>query len=214
VTNRMSHMRSQPRFPVPALAILAGAILAGCTGGGTSSAAHRATPSSSPRMAAGAQAGAAGSPGNPLKLSCAQESFPGYPSPPMSRQPGPSDLAIGPLFILNGKVQAPAGSGHHGLYPKVPFAVMPGSTVTVTIGARARGHVGIENPYAYMWGIGLVAAATYHPCSDPMGFFAQGFAFTHGQIRGCVPLDVRIDHQSLVRHITISLGAGSCAAST
>jgi hypothetical protein len=161
-------------------------------------------------MATGAQAGPVGSPDNPLMLSCGQESFPGYPSQ-MPHLPTPGDLAIGPLFILNGKLQAPAGSGDHGRYRKVPFAVVPGSTVTVTIGAQARGHVGIDNPYAYTWGIGLVAAVTYHPCSDPTGFFAQGFAFTHGQTRGCVPLDVRIGHQPLVRHVTISLGAGSCA---
>jgi hypothetical protein len=192
------------------MAILGCAIVAGCTGGGTSSAAHRTTPSSSPRMATGAQAGPVGSPGNPLMLSCAQESFPGYPSQ-MPHLPTPGDLAIGPLFILNGKLQALAGSGDHGSYPKIPFAVVPGSTVTVTIGAQARGQVGIDNPYAANSGIGLVAAATYHSCSDPPGFFAQGFTFTHGQTRGCVPLDVRIDHQPLVRHVTISLGAGSCA---
>jgi hypothetical protein len=51
----MSHMRSQARFLGPALAVLAGAILAGCTGGVTSSAAHRATTSSSPRMATAAR---------------------------------------------------------------------------------------------------------------------------------------------------------------
>jgi hypothetical protein len=146
-------------------------------------------------------------------LSCGQESFPGYPSQ-MPRLPTPGDLAIGPLFILNGKVQAPAGSGDHGSYAKVPFAVMPGSTVTVTIGVQARGQVGIDNPYAYTWGIGgPVAAATYHPCPGPMGFFAQGFTFTHGRARGCVPLDVRINHEPLVRHVTISLGAGGVCRS-
>jgi hypothetical protein len=159
-------------------------------------------------MAIGTQAaGRIGSPGNPLMLSCAQESFPGYPSQ-MPHLPTPGDLAIGPLFILNGKLQASAGSGDHGSYPKVPFAVVPGSTVTVTIGAQARGQVGIDNPYAYG---GPVAAATYYSCPGPMGFFAQGFTFTSGQARGCVPLDVRIGHQPLVRHVTISLGAGSCA---
>jgi hypothetical protein len=208
----MSHMHGQPRFVVPALAILACAILAGCTGGGTSSATHRTTPSSSRHMATGAQAtGRIGSPGNPLTLSCAQESFPGYPTPAMPHLPTAGDLAIGPLFILNGKLQAAAGSGDHGSYPKIPFAVVPGSTVTVTIGAQARGQVGIDNPYAANQGIGLVAAARYHSCSGPMGFFAQGFTFTHGQARGCVPLDVKIDHEPLLRHVTLSLGAGSCA---
>ena len=160
-------------------------------------------------MAAGAQAAPVGSPSNPLLLSCGEESHPGYPSH-RRPLPTPGDLAIGPLIIINGKVQATAGSGdHHGSYPKVPFAVVPGYTVTVIIGAEARGEVGIDNPYAQ--GIGLVAAATYRPCSHRSGFFAQGFTFTSGRVRGCVPLDVRINHQPLVRHVTISLGAGSCA---
>jgi hypothetical protein len=205
----MSHMHNQPGLQVQALAILACAILAGCAGGGTSSAPHRASSSSPRHVATGAQAaGPVGSPGNPLILSCGEESHPGYPvhGRPL---PAPGDLVIGPLIIINGKVQAPAGSGRHGSYPKVPFAVVPGFTVTVTIGAQARGQVGIDNPYAQQ-GIGPVAAATYHPCSDRSGFFAQGFAFTSGRVRGCVPLDVRIGHQPLVRHLTISLGAGSC----
>jgi hypothetical protein len=205
----MGHMHGQPGLQVPALVILACAILAGCTGAGNSSAAHRKTPSSSPRMAAGTQAaGRIGSPGNPLMLSCGEESFPGYPvhGRPL---PTPGDLVIGPLIIINGRVQAPAGSGVRGSYPKVPFAVVPGFTVTVTIGAQARGQVVIDNPYAQ--GMGPVVAATYQPCSDRSGFFAQGFTFTGGRVRGCVPLDVRINRQPLVRHVTISLGAGSCA---
>jgi hypothetical protein len=204
----MSRMHSQPGIQVPALAILACAFLAGCTGGGTSSAANRTTSSSSPTAAGALAAAPLGSPGNPLLLSCGEESHPGYPSHGRPL-PTPGDLAIGPLIIINGKVQALGSGDHHGSYPKVPFAVVPGFTVTVTIGAKARGQVGIDNPYAQ--GIGLVAAATYHPCSDRSGFFAQGFTFTNGRLRGCVPLEVRIDHQPLVRHVTISLGAGSCA---
>ena len=140
-------------------------------------------------------------------LSCNQESFPGSGGP-LPRQAGPGDLAIGPLIIINGKFQAPAGSGRHGSYPKVPFAVVPPATVTVTIGAQARGQVGIDNPY--FRGIGLVTAATYQPCPGQMGFFAHGFSFLHGRTRGCVPLDVRIDGAPAVRHVTISLGAGQC----
>jgi hypothetical protein len=40
----------------------------------------------------------------------------------------------------------------------------------------------------------------------------SGFAFTDGQIRGCVPLEVRVGDQVRVRHVTLSLFAGSCAA--
>ena len=40
----------------------------------------------------------------------------------------------------------------------------------------------------------------------------RGFAFTGGRTRGCVPLDVRVGGQSRVRHVTLSLFAGSCGA--
>jgi hypothetical protein len=42
------------------------------------------------------------------------------------------------------------------------------------------------------------------------GFYAQGFAFTGGQVRGCVPLEVRSGGQPQVRRVTLSLFAGSC----
>jgi hypothetical protein len=44
-----------------------------------------------------------------------------------------------------------------------------------------------------------------------MVFFVQGFTFTNGHARGCVPLDVKNRHEPLVRHVTLSLGAGPCA---
>jgi hypothetical protein len=140
-------------------------------------------------------------------LSCGQESFSGRPAP---QQPQPGDLAIGPLFVVSGKRVAtanPAGYGDHGSY-KIPLILTMGSTATVTIAAPARGHVVISNPYSP---VGGVVAATYHSCAREAGFFAQGFAFTHGQTRGCVPLDVIIGHEPQVRHVTISLFAGSCA---
>lgn len=207
-------MRGLRLWRVPALAALACAVLAGCTAGGTSGTAHRSAPPSSrpaasPQATGSAQAtGRIGSPGNPLMLSCAEESFAGG-SDPEPQQPQPGDLAVGPLFIINGKRLAaadPAGYGSHGSY-KVPLVVLRGSTVTVTIGVQARGQVVIDNPYAP---VGGVVSASYHPCSGVTGFFAQGFAFTHGQTRGCVPLDVRIGHQPQVRHLTLSLFAGRC----
>ena len=185
--------------------ILACVTLAGCTGGSASSAAHHAAPATGP--ATGALTGPAGSPGNPQVFSCAEESFLGGPVPQM---PEPGDLAVGPLVIISGKRVAnadPAGWGDHGSY-KIPFFVSMGSTVTVTIDPPARGHVVIDNPYARRG----VTAATYRPCAHANGFFAQGFMFTNGQIRGCVPLEVRVGGQARVQRVTVSLFAGSCAA--
>jgi hypothetical protein len=134
---------------------------------------------------------------------------PATPDPPIPPRPQPHDLAIGPLIIVNGKRLAtadPAGYGEHGSY-KIPLVLLPGRTATVTIGAQARGRVVIDNPYSP---VGGVAAASYHACPHATGFFAQGFAFTDGRARGCVPLDVRIGNERGIRHVTLSLFAGSC----
>jgi hypothetical protein len=40
----------------------------------------------------------------------------------------------------------------------------------------------------------------------------QGFAFTDGKIRGCVPLEVRVGGRARGQRVTLSLFAGSCAA--
>jgi hypothetical protein len=214
-------VRSQPSFLTLISATLTCAILAGCTGASTPSAARPATappaqpPASSPHVT-----GQTGSPGNPLILSCAQEAFPGYADPPIPPRPQPGDLVIGPLFIVNGRVLATespaqygyASYGRNGRSYKIAVVVTMGSTVTVTIAAPARGHVVINNPYAYQLGIGGLTSATYRSCAHKQGFFAQGFAFPHGQARGCVPLDVTIGHQREVHHVTLSLFAGTCAA--
>lgn len=81
-----------------------------------------------------------------------------------------------------------------------------GSTVTVTIGPSARSQVVIDIPSKTQG----VISATYHSCARPGGFFAQGFAFTHPPVRGCVPLDVTIGNRPPARHITLSLFAGLC----
>ena len=183
-------MRRQLLFVAP---ILACVTLAGCTGGAASSGTRQAAP--------------AGSPGNPQVFSCAEESFING-SVPLPPQPG--DLVVGPLVIISGKAVAtgdPSGFGEHGSY-KIPFFVPRGLKVTVTIDPPARGHVVIDNPYAPHG----VTAATYRPCSQVTGFFAQGFAFTDGQVRGCVPLEVRVGDQPRVHRVTVSLFAGSCAA--
>ncbi len=204
-------MRGQPHLRVPALAVLTCAILAGCTTGGTSSAfRHAPAPPPRPTASRSRVTGPVGSPGNPLLLTCAQEAFPGYPARPIPPHPQPAELAIGPLFIANGKRLAtanPASFGDHGSY-KVAFVLLPGSAVTVTIAAPARGQVVIDIPGSP---VGGVAAASYHSCPNATGFFAQGFAFTHhGQTRGCVPLDVTIGHRPQVHRVMLSLFAGTC----
>jgi hypothetical protein len=202
----MGGMRRQPLWLVPVLAALAGTILSACTAG----TAHRAVQATTPtaRPATAQATGPAGSPGRPVVFSCAEESFLGGGAT-VPQRPQPGDLAIGSLIIPGGQRLAtadPAGYGEHGGY-KIPFIVPMGATVTVTIDPPARGHVVISNPYAPAG----VTAATYRPCAHVAGFYAQGFAFTGGQVRGCVPLEVRSGDQPRVRRVTLSLFAGSCS---
>jgi hypothetical protein len=207
---------------VLALITLTCAILAGCTGPGTSSTNRPATPAPSQSQARGGhRAGPLGSAGNPLVLTCAAEAFTGTPGtgPPVPSHPRPEDLGIGPLYIINGKVlaaESPAqygysSYGHGGRSYKVPLVVRIGSTATLTIASPARGHVVIDNPSAQNLGLGGVTSITYHSCPHAQGFFAQGFAFTHRPPRGCVPLDVTIGDRPPVHHVTLSLFAGPCA---
>lgn len=148
-----------------------------------------------------------GSPGNPLTLSCDQSSG--------LLTPGPGDLVVGPLYIINARNSVdPKGAGptpQHGY--KYPIAVIPGATVTMMIAAPARSHVVIDNPYGPQPG---VIAATYRACQpSPYGgwtVFVQGFTFTDGRTRGCVPLTVQPGRGAPIRHVTVSLYAGPCAA--
>jgi hypothetical protein len=149
-----------------------------------------------------------GAPGRPLMLCCSEESV----GSPLA--PGPGDVVVGPLYIINAKDSAdPNGAGsapQHGY--KYPIAVAPGATVTMMIAAPACGHVVIDNPYGPPAG---VVAASYRAC--PPGqqrcwtVFVQGFTFTDGRTRGCVPLTVRTGRGGQIRHVTVSLYAGSCA---
>ena len=208
-------MRCRPLSLTLTLATLTCALLAGCTGARTPSTNRTATsppahsPASSPHVT-----GPPGSPGNPLVLSCAAEVWPGYPDPPAPVTPGPHDLAVGPMYFPVGLALAThtpaqwgyAPFGRHGRFYKLPLVLRPGATVTVTIGASARGHAVIAT------GPRGVTSATYHACRKAGGFFAQGFAFTRPPFRGCVPLDVTIGGQARARHLTLSLFARSCAA--
>ena len=203
------HVRWQSLRIGTALAALACVVPAGC-----SASAPGAAPSPSRAGASSIRAtGRPGSPGNPVVFSCGQEAATGTQVP---QRPRPGDWAVGPQIIPGGKALATDSAGRYGSASygrsgrayKIPFIVTMGATVTVTIAAPARGRVVIANPYAS----GGITSATYRSCSRVQGFFAQSFAFTRGPGRGCVPLDVTVGGERQVRHVTLSLFAGSCAA--
>ena len=209
-------MRRQALFLTLTWATLTCAILAGCTSASTPGTNRAATSPPSPSPASSPPVtGPAGSPGNPLVRSCAAEAWPGPPGrAPVT--PGPQDLAVGPVYFPVGLALATytpaqwgyAPFGHHGRFYKLPLVVRPGATVTVTIGASARGHVMIDVGGDVPGG---VASVTYHACRKAGGFYAQGFAFTRPPFRGCVPLDVTVGSHARARHLTLSIFAGSCA---
>jgi hypothetical protein len=148
--------------------------------------------------------GPIGSAATPLTLTCAQQSA-------GAAGPAPGDLVVGPLDLIAGKTLATANPslyGESGRY-KVPITVRSGATVTMAIGAQALGHVVIDNPNGPSSG---VTAVIYHSCPTGWTSFPQGFVFTDGRTRGCVPLDVSIAGQPPTRHVTVSLFAGSCPA--
>jgi hypothetical protein len=146
-----------------------------------------------------------GSAANPMVFTCDQTS--NLPSKPRR-----GDLVVGPLWIINARDSVdPKGAGPSPPHEyKYPIGVRPGATVTVMIAPPARGHVVIDNPYASSG----VSAATYRACSQSSSpdwsVFVQGFAFTDGRTRGCVPLIVLTGRETLIRHVTISLYAGRC----
>lgn len=202
-------MRSQPLFLVFTLATLTCATLASCTGA--------SAPAASPSASAPHVSGPIGSPGNPVILGCDAEAWDGAPAPPAPVTAGPQDLAVGPMYFAGARhlaTETPAqegGSpyGRDGMFFKFGVVVRPAATVTVTIGASARGHVVIVK--AVNGSDLAMTSATYHACREPGGFYPQGFAFTHPPFRGCVPLDVTVGGQAQVLHVTLSLFAGSCA---
>jgi hypothetical protein len=203
-------MRAQQLSVLTAVVLLVGVSLAGCTAGAKPSAAHPASRTSSGVVPTKTRAESRiGSAGNPLVKSCAKESL-AYP--PISQHPQPGDLVVGPLFIIEGNRLArakPAGYGQHGAY-KIPVVLTEGSTATITVSAPARKRVVID-PQSAVGSAGGVSAITYHACQHQLGFFPQILAFTDGQIRGCVPLDVKTDHPPRVRHINLSLFTTTCA---
>ena len=146
-----------------------------------------------------------GSAAFPVVFTCDQTS-----NPPLKPRRG--DLVVGPLWFINARDSVgPKGAGPNPPHEyKYPIGVRPGATVTMMIAPRARGHVVIDNPYV----ASDVTAATYRAClpssSPGWSVFVEGFAFTDGRTRGCVPLTVRTGRKTPIRHVTVSLYAGHC----
>jgi hypothetical protein len=150
--------------------------------------------------------GPLGSAGNPQVLSCNQEV---QDTPGNRIERGPQDVVLGPLRFPNGRLLRtgqPNQWGSHGRY-KIPVVLAPGANVTLTIAAPARHYVVISNPSFYS---GHAISATYHACKHGWGAFVQGFTFTDGRTRGCVPLAVRIGEDARVRYIILALFDRAC----
>jgi hypothetical protein len=151
---------------------------------------------------------AVGTPTRPQVLTCAEEAtqFTGT-LPPV----GPHDVGFGPGYFPQARRLANLNRTVPATGYKLPPVVDPGATVTMTIARGARSYVVQQNPWSPRLGSQSV---TYRACMHKRGFFPQSFRFTDGRLRGCVPLDVRVDRHRQVTRIVISLFAGPCRTST
>jgi hypothetical protein len=142
-------------------------------------------------------------------LSCREEVTAAALFPPTPIRPRRGDLIIGPLSFPDGtRLSRESRVVLNGSY-KIPPVLAPGATVMITIAPAARSYVTMSNPSSPPRG---VVAATYHGCPDQWGFFPQSFSFSHGRVRGCVPMDIRIADRPHARRVTLSLFAGPCRA--
>jgi hypothetical protein len=155
---------------------------------------------------------AVGTPLHPQLLTCGEEATQFTGALPRI---GPHDIGFGPgyfpqarrLATMSPQALLPRPNGSY----KLPPVVDPGATVTMTIAPGARSYVVQQNPWSPPQGSQSV---TYRACLHKRGFFPQSFRFTDGRLRGCVPLDVRVDGQRKTSRIVLSLFAGPCTAST
>jgi hypothetical protein len=168
---------------------------------------------SSPSVQSSGSLAVVGAPTHPQLLTCAEEAteFTGT-VPPV----GPNDIGFGPGYFPQARQLAntspPTYSGRDTQLTgyKLPPVVNPGAMVTMTIALRARSYVVQQNPWSPRQGS---QAVTYRACLHKPGFFPQSFRFTDGRLRGCVPLDVRVNGQRKTSRIVLSFFAGSCSSS-
>lgn len=150
---------------------------------------------------------------HPQILTCAEEATQFTGGLPAVR---PDDIGFGAGYFPKARLRAtmkPPNSGREAQVTgyKLPPVVYPGATVTMTIARGARSYVVQQNPWSPRQGS---VSVTYRACLHKRGFFPQSFRFTDGRIRGCVPLDVRVDGQRKKSHIVLSLFAGRCRTSS
>jgi hypothetical protein len=135
--------------------------------------------------------------------------------------PDTDDITVGPLSLPgHGRLADPAGPNHNsGPYQtsagvvdfyKEGFHVVPGNTVTVTIGAAARAYARLvtEEFGVDPGAVSITYVATGLP-TDAC-WYVGGFNLLGGRTTGCVPLDVAVKGETAVRHIVVSLKAGQC----
>lgn len=141
----------------------------------------------------------------------------GVPTPPDT-----DDIAAGPLSLPGYRRLAdaagPNGSGPYqtsaGIvdFYKEGFHVVPGNTVTVTIGAAARGYARLVTEDLTVDPGALSITYIADGQGADMCWYVGGFNLLGGRTTGCVPLDVAVKGEQAVRHIVVSLRAGNCPA--
>jgi hypothetical protein len=145
-----------------------------------------------------------GSIGNPRLLTCTMAAS----NQPLSPQPG--DISAGPLSYPDARMTLASAESRpvvEGMtFYKQGTFVRDGSTVTVTIAGQARS-------FALLQSVGHPSgdlAVTYQSCpSGGASSWIGGFNLK-GRTAACVPLDVAIDGENVIRRIVIPAGGGTC----
>jgi hypothetical protein len=136
-------------------------------------------------------------------------------APPAGRVAAPAaDVTVGPLTwkglrdMATGDQTVYGTHNSDGWHYRIGPVLLPGSTVTLTIGAQQRARAGLE--YGGGYGTTPTPAVTFHSCPGAATTFPGGFFIT-GDGRACVPVDIRIG-DGRARRVLISFFDGDCRA--
>ena len=148
-----------------------------------------------------------------LVRTCSSQSQAYFPGAYRSRD----NLVLGPLAWLGANMVHDDGAYGSAYRWKHPVLVRPGRTVSLRIGAAARGFAGLSYDFQG-WSFARTArTVVFQGClrakarsrtdGRPVTFWSGGIVSTRGS--ACVPIEIRID-RGAVRRRTLALGDARC----
>jgi hypothetical protein len=132
-----------------------------------------------------------------------------------------ADWIVGPLSypdLVGGQFPTTDASGaadSDGIrFYKVGTNLLPGHTVSVTIGDAARAYAGIKTERGQAVGYSTVtytSCAASTPSSGPGGVWWVGGFTLVGRSSACVPLEVQVTGETNIRYVHLLIGRSSCS---